>query len=109
MSENICCPQVEVRGFGEKYGEILQCDLISINYFSVSVRFPDNSIINFCLTNGHDEEYLFDNSRGSEYSGYQLNLDSLVFDKNFKRNYKEDTLSKINPEPTAIILETNSV
>ena len=68
--------------------------MISVNRESITVLLPDNQTMDFSLDNGYDVEYDYNEDYTREYNSYQLNLDSLVFDKSYNRDTVYDTARK---------------
>ncbi|TAL70098.1 MAG: hypothetical protein EPN82_05665 [Bacteroidetes bacterium] len=104
MSNNIC-PKVEIRGLGDNYGEILQVELVSVNKWSISVRFPEGGICRFSPVSGFDQDILEDPHANINYSGYQLNLKSLIFDETLMYIEGNDTVRPKNINHHNLVLE----
>lgn len=90
------CPKIEIRCLGDDYGKVIIVDLLSVNRESITILLPEGQTMNFSLDNGYDVDYNYDKDHTRNYNSYQLNLDSLVFDKSYNRDTVYDTVRKTN-------------
>ncbi len=88
MSEQNIFPKVKLRGFGEYYGEIIEGEILAVlNGNVVKIRYypkkdSEGLIGDFNVHCGFDDDHLF--HPPTDYSGFQLDVEGLIFDKSIK-------------------------
>ena len=94
--KEIIYPKVTLRGFGKYYGLEIKAELIAMQgYNVVKVRYhlqgvSQPIIAEFLCDSGFEINH-FDENTMEEYSGYQLQIEDLVFDKSIPNDLEAET------------------